>query len=304
MKIAVVLLIKNEHSYLKEWIEYYLNLGVTHLFIGEDYGSDTHKNITDEYSQVTLINVQEYLPNWDETVGICSRQIKFYDKVFQNHKKDFDWMGFFDVDEFVVIESGTLENFLKDYEEYEGVVLAWKNYGACGNIKQPYESVIKSYPYAIPVYIYDCQGKSFGNCKKLQKVEFMHAISHDCVDVFKNFSFKESLYCAEMGVPSNWKIAWINHYFTKSWEDWLKRMLRGNMKNNYRTLDTFFEYNPDMEHLSYKLISEAAPLYNDMRSLNNVISRKYKIYANSYIKSLKTKFISKYAKHRNIVKTQ
>ena len=48
---------------------------------------------------------------------------------------------------------------------------------------------------------------------------------------------------------------WINHYFTKSWEDWIERFkVRGDLAHNRRKVEDFFEYNPDMNHLKEKLL--------------------------------------------------
>jgi hypothetical protein len=38
--------------------------------------------------------------------------------------------------------------------------------------------------------------------------------------------------------------AWLAHYFTKSWEDWCDKMFwRGDIFNNHRFFDDFFELN-------------------------------------------------------------
>jgi hypothetical protein len=53
MKVCVFTIIKNEQEYLEEWIKYHLDLGVDHLFIFEDDGSESHKDIT-KLNGVTL----------------------------------------------------------------------------------------------------------------------------------------------------------------------------------------------------------------------------------------------------------
>jgi hypothetical protein len=41
--------------------------------------------------------------------------------------------------------------------------------------------------------------------------------------------------------------AWINHYFSKSWEDYCIRIQsRGNMNNSIRSYDQFFIQNPEL----------------------------------------------------------
>jgi len=47
MKIATFTMIKNEQLYLKEWIEHNLMLGFDEIWLAEDYGRKSHKEITD-----------------------------------------------------------------------------------------------------------------------------------------------------------------------------------------------------------------------------------------------------------------
>ena len=63
MKTCIITIIKNEHEYLKEWIDYHLALDIDHLFIFEDTDSDSHKAITDNYPQdkVTLSSILSVL---------------------------------------------------------------------------------------------------------------------------------------------------------------------------------------------------------------------------------------------------
>lgn len=51
-----------------------------------------------------------------------------------------------------------------------------------------------------------------------------------------------------MFTPSTTNIV-LDHYFTKSWEDWVLRLKRGNITQNasaLRTVDAFFQYNPEL----------------------------------------------------------
>lgn len=49
MKTCILTIIKNEHQYLDEWIQYHLNLGIDALFIYEDIDSDSHLEIAQKY---------------------------------------------------------------------------------------------------------------------------------------------------------------------------------------------------------------------------------------------------------------
>jgi hypothetical protein len=46
---------------------------------------------------------------------------------------------------------------------------------------------------------------------------------------------------------------WLNHYITKSWEEWCNRLFVRGQNMALRQLDEFFKYNPDMIHLKDEL---------------------------------------------------
>ena len=57
-------------------------------------------------------------------------QIPCYQICYNEYNKKYDWIGFFDADEFLEIEEGTIEDFLnKDiFKNAEGIRVCWKNY--------------------------------------------------------------------------------------------------------------------------------------------------------------------------------
>lgn len=55
--------------------------------------------------------------------------------------------------------------------------------------------------------------------------------------------------------------AWINHYFTKSWEDWCDRIFyKGGTQKAHRLLSDFFEINPSMKKYEQDLINSVSHL--------------------------------------------
>jgi hypothetical protein len=62
MNNCILTIIKNEHLYLDEWIQYHLNIGVDHIFIFEDIDSNSHHEIVQPYSnQITLFSISTIL---------------------------------------------------------------------------------------------------------------------------------------------------------------------------------------------------------------------------------------------------
>lgn len=54
MKTAICAIIKDEHLFLKEWIDWHLSSGFDAIHLFEDKGSKNHEGIIKEYNNVFL----------------------------------------------------------------------------------------------------------------------------------------------------------------------------------------------------------------------------------------------------------
>ena len=244
-KISVICaIVKNEQRFIREWVLHYLNIGFDKLYIYEDYGSRSHRSqledlIAENKVELTSLSLTNFIPPYKGT----RVQRKLYEKFLIMCKRGqikADWVGFFDVDEFLMFEDGwNLDCLEKDFEDKAGIRLAWKMYGANGHIKRPRGNVVDNYTTHLPLGT-SVDGrrwsiKSFVNVKNCPGMVDIH-LFRDCLNT--DYSNNDKLV---------FKKAWLNHYFTKSWEDYLDRIFaRGNMQNNYRCLDGFFVCNPNM----------------------------------------------------------
>ena len=51
---AICAIIKNEHRFLEEWIEWHFSIGFNAVHLFEDKGSDSHEDICNKYENVYL----------------------------------------------------------------------------------------------------------------------------------------------------------------------------------------------------------------------------------------------------------
>lgn len=123
MKSVICAIVKNEQRFIREWVEHYLNIGFDKLYIFEDYGSDTHYEQIKDYikdNKVILNSLDKthYIKRYKKGTSV---QRNLYLKFLMECKKthNADWIGFFDVDEFMFFEDGwnleKLENEFKDH---------------------------------------------------------------------------------------------------------------------------------------------------------------------------------------------
>ena len=70
--------------------------------------------------------------------------------------------------------------------------------------------------------------------------------------------------------------AWINHYFTKSWEEWCYRFIgKENTGLNRRNLEDFFVYNKDMLSIKTELYSKYKEYRKQFYASNEINEYKY-----------------------------
>jgi FkbM family methyltransferase len=253
MKTAICAIIKDEHLFLKEWIDWHLNLGFDAIHLFEDKGSDSHEDIVKEYDNVFLrryeddIKIKELLSEqWSS-----QRQQKLYDWFAKEFSNKYDWVAFIDIDEFVFFADGyNLDKLCEEFEPYPAVLLNWQMMGANRHITRP-DSVIDAYTKIAVMnnpfessWLY----KSFVNLKRYKGMLNLHR-AVDAVNTLHSPDYLQTCYSK----------AWINHYFTKSWEDWCDRIFnRGGTLVGHRKLADFFKCNADMLPMKKQLISDVA----------------------------------------------
>lgn len=276
MKIAICCIIKDEHLFLEEWIKYHLDkVKIDFIQLYEDFGSKSHKDIVDKFGdKVNLINLDTDscgIKNTNDTLVQRRVYLHFIDQCKQSKK--FDWVIFIDVDEFVMFEKGyTLRKLCKEFSKYPAIWLSWRLYNANGHIERPKGGVMENYTKAMPDNTWlnnspKWNTKSIVNVKKFNGGEFVHNVDGG---VLTNGS----------GTLDNglcYEKAWINHYFSKSFEDYCYRIQqRGNMSNNFRSYDDFFLVNPEMNDRMEELIEKVR--YEPAKSIM-YISRKLRLIA-------------------------
>ena len=240
MKYLICAIIKNEHKYLAEWIDYHLSLGFDDIYLVEDYGSISHKEITDKYPNVHLTTCDDYfIVKRDYDLG-NRRQNRVYQKFITNHKNE-GWCAFIDIDEFIVLKDGyTLQSLTEEYKDVSALAMFWQFYNANGRIFSS-NSVIDDYTQKSNPFKKD-KGwcfKSFVNLNKSESINSVHQ-AEGLVDINRNPVYKgKTTYFLYDKIQ-------LNHYFTKSYEDWCQRFKRGDLMRNNRKFNHFFELNPDM----------------------------------------------------------
>lgn len=152
--VSLCAMYKNEAKYLLEWIEYHLMIGVQHFYLYNNLSNDHHKSLIEPYINNGIISYHEY--NVDITnVGHMNafKNVDYpYNHCVRTYKAESKFIGFIDIDEFIVIRSShKIDEFLQNYEQYSGLAINWMNFGSSNHYLEPHGLVTESYFLRPPI---------------------------------------------------------------------------------------------------------------------------------------------------------
>lgn len=253
--VGICAIFKNEACYLTEWLEYHRTIGVEHFWLYNNFSGDDYKSVLEPYIQNDIVTLIE----WPRKQG----QVSAYEHCIKNFRFEAQWIGFIDLDEFVVpIKCNKINNYLKQYERKCGsIYIYWKMFGSSGKERRENGGLVIE-DFVVCWEKLTAIGKSFWNTK--YEYDFSHKTSlpHEVwttekgihlppINQFGNAIGSEINFVREYKVDIQ-----INHYFSKTYEEYKKKYSRG---------DAIFKKNPR----DYK--------YFRMHELHN-ISSNYAIY--------------------------
>ena len=109
MKVALCCIEKFENKYIREFVEYYYNLGIDHIFMYDtnDENGDHIEDVINDYINNGFVEKIEWKLN-EPRIEV----LKAYQDCYDNRLNDYDWCCFFDPDEYLTLYN----NYnIKDY---------------------------------------------------------------------------------------------------------------------------------------------------------------------------------------------
>ena len=215
---------RDENLYAKEFIEYYLKLGIKKIIIydNNEINGENFSDILKEYlinKKVEIIDIH----------GFESAQLPSYNHCYKTYGNQFDFLLFLDFDEFVIIEDiMDINTYLynKKFKKCETIILNWIIYGDNNLVNYDNRTMIERFTKLINKYN---RGKSIirTNIPNLI-ISSTHIIGIN-TEYFCDSNGKrivpKSFYDFE--APNNSQ-AYIKHFFTKTAEEFCNKIKRGD----------------------------------------------------------------------------
>lgn len=221
-KVSICAIFKDEADYIKEWIEYHKIVGVEHFYLYNNNSSDNYLEILKSY----IDNGNVTLNDWPMKQG----QMQAYQHWADNYKNESKWVGFIDLDEFVVPNNANnIYDFLKDFKNRPVVVIYWRYFGSSGLKTRDIKGLVTE-DFTIGWYKYADIGKYFFNTKYDYKQDFsrnrkMHSMwgSYKGIMLPPVNVFDKVCTCGVNPVSTDIMPIQINHYLLKSYYEYVNR---------------------------------------------------------------------------------
>lgn len=247
--LSECLIIRDENQYLIEHLEKGVQAGIEHFFI---------------YDNVSKIPVKEYilandLANDKHLSELCTvelfqstrvTQTDCYKKFLADHREDTKWCAFIDTDEML---EGSLIELCKQNEDYLSLKIRQILHGANGQAYADYSKTLTErfqQHVLTKISMYKCVSQV-----KYVTVQEPHNSRVGNTDIHMKYWLKNIGYN---------ETCQLHHYFYRSFEEWLKKVLRGNVFSQYGwRVGGFFQENTIPDEDRDKLLQQYGLTLND-----------------------------------------
>ena len=226
---SIVVVIKNEARYIKEFILFYLATGADRIYI---YDNDSTDDLLGQLEPF-LVNGTVVYKRWS---GPAVQTAAYRDAVRKTRKRT-KWLAVVDADEFLFSPKGNMPDQLKAYERYPGVCANWVMFGPNGHDRRPAGLVMDNYTSALADHnsMVNCHIKSIVQPSEVRTIRHTHFAMYKrgrfAVDETGENVDNNSAYVINSGraltEKNHREVFRINHYVTKSLEDLEAKCKRG-----------------------------------------------------------------------------
>jgi len=232
---------KRENIYTRELISYYLSIGTGKFILGDNNDIDSEKlsDVTQDYINNGIVDIIDLR-------GQKKDQPDFYGDVYERYKKKCKWFGFFDFDEYLLMhfEEGkniTVQEFLSNemYSKCESISINWLFYTDNDLVYYDNRPLLKR--FTKPNY------KEWANLfvksivrGGLNKTTYRKKKSEHVPDkslVICNSNGKIPKYNPHAIRPPLYKNAVLMHFNTKTAEEYINKITRGDARGRKRSLE-------------------------------------------------------------------
>jgi len=220
---------KDETPFLKEWVGYHQYIGFEKIIIYDNESAVPVRETIAEFFDSGVADT--YFIQGD------AMQLTAYNHCLKQHGHEFEWLAFFDLDEFLCLKQDRDARVLmRDYEAYSGLSVNWDMFGSSGFLGRPQGLVTQNYRQSLG---YTVNSKCIVRPARVKMpLSPHHFIFHEGISVNADKRPAIGAY-APLAVDR----VCLNHYSIRSQQDYEEKIRRGDAvyeEINPRSLLAFY----------------------------------------------------------------
>ena len=150
MNTLLCCIARMENRYIREWVEYNKNLGFTNICLCDNNydGEQDFRDVIGDYIDSGYVILKDYRNQYD-------KQRTAYAECYAEYNDKYDWLAFFDVDEFLTLPyHKTVSDYLSEkmFDDFYAVRINWALYGDNDMLYDDGRPVLERFKYPIPTY--------------------------------------------------------------------------------------------------------------------------------------------------------
>lgn len=217
--VTLLAIAKNERPYVEEWIAHHHALGFRRIVIYDNDSSDgTGADLRDNPRLTGLVEVVPW-PSSAYGPDEAPQYTAYADAMGRLGRRG--WIAVLDLDEFLVLRHDrTVQQFLARYADLPAIGLCWRIFGSSGRDRYEPGPVTRRFRFCGPSLL----AKSISRLDRVERISVHAPILREgavCDEVRRPLPDGSRL------IQPSYRHAQVNHYFSKSWAEWLRKRQRG-----------------------------------------------------------------------------
>ena len=245
LKTAIICIVKNENQYIKEWVDYHLNLGFDTIFVNDnnDIEGESVKDILKDYvksKKVVILNRRgEVIVRNNKLLNSKGLQEYCMEECYHLFQSQYDWFAIIDIDEFICLDErfdNSVKAFLSQphFDSADMIKMKWLIMDDNDSIQYSEGNVVDRFPNKN----YDCELNNENKCfyrSNIKNFE-LYKGTHNTLNPNDVCCATDGSYMIANDTNTSlinrlvltYQDCYIKHYATKSLEEYCERKLKGN----------------------------------------------------------------------------
>lgn len=224
LALSICAIVKDEGPYLLEWLAHHRLVGVQHFVLFDNGSSDGTSELLHALARAGVL---DHVP-WPDIPEVAAQRPAYIAGLARLNGRS-RWVAFIDADEFLnPLDGETVPDILRDYEAAGGLMVPWRLFGSNGQIKAGDEPVVSRFTRrALASDPRNNLVKTIVQARAIRRPD-IHTpqLAEGClVDEHWQLGGIQG-HPDHHGVPDARRLV-LNHYFTKSREEWVRKRNRG-----------------------------------------------------------------------------